>query len=378
MPPPVPGASGPRGRGVPPISVPNGGSGFTPDIPPPAPPARAVPAVSIVLPVRNGAATLGRALASVRSQSFPDWELLAIDDGSADATPALLAAAATADPRIRVLSTPPSGIVAALGAGVAAARAPLIARLDADDECRPDRLAHQVAFLAAHPGIGVCATRVAFGGDPITGRGYALHVEWTNSLLSPAEIALNRFVESPVAHPSVMFRRELVASHGGYRDCGWPEDYELWLRWLEAGVRFAKLPEPLVVWHDPPGRLSRTHPDYADTAFAACKCHYLARWLHAHVDPARPLFLRGSGKPTRRRFAALANHGIRLGGYVDVAPRKIGMCIGGLPVLGPDTVPPAAECFILGAVGTRGARDFIRAELAAQGRREGHDFLMVA
>ena len=277
-----------------------------------------------------------------------------------------------------MLRTPPAGLVAALETGLTAARAPLIARLDADDECRPERLAHQVAFLAAHPEIGVCATRVAFGGDPAAGLGYALHVEWTNSLLTPEEIALNRFVESPVAHPSVLFRRELVALHGGYRATGWPEDYELWLRWMEAGVRFAKLPEPLLVWHDPPGRLSRNHPDYADAAFAACKCHYLARWLRTHLDPARPLFLRGSGHPTRRRFAALAEHGIRLAGYCDVAPRKIGTSIGGLPVLAPGAVPPAAECFVLGAVGTRGARDFIRAQLAAQGRHEGRDFLMVA
>ena len=335
------------------------------------------PAVSVVLPVRNAAAPLGRALASVRAQSFADWELLAIDDGSTDATPTILAAAATADPRIRVVMTPPAGLVAALEAGLAAARAPLVARLDADDECLPERLAQQVAFLAAHPEIGVCATRVVFGGDPIAGRGYALHVEWTNSLLTTEEIALNRFVESPVAHPSVMFRRELVAAHGGYRATGWPEDYELWLRWMEAGVRFAKLPTPLVVWHDPPGRLSRTHPDYADTAFAACKCHYLARWLRAHIDPARPLLLRGSGKPTRRRFAALAEGGVRLAGYVDIAPRKIGTHIGGLPVYAPEAVPPAHECFVLGAVGTRGAREFIRAELRQQGRVEGRDFLMV-
>ena len=80
----------------------------------------------------------------------------------------------------------------------------------------------------------------------------------------------------------------------------------------------------------------------------------------------------------RSLIAALAEHGILLAGYCDVAPRKIGTSIGGLPVLAPEAVPPAAECFVLGAVGTRGARDFIRAQLTAQGRREGRDFLMVA
>lgn len=336
------------------------------------------PVVSILLPVHNAAATLPRALASLFGQTLADWELVAIDDGSTDTTPQLLAAAAAADARVRIVAIPHAGIVAALAAGLAAARAPLIARMDADDECRPERLARQVALLAANPGIGVCATLVDFGGDPVARRGYALHVEWTNSLVTSEAIALNRFVESPLAHPSVMFRRELLAAHGGYRDHEWPEDYELWLRWLDAGVHFAKVPEPLLVWHDPPQRLSRNHPRYRTDAFYACKCHYLARWLSRHVAPGRPLFLRGAGKPTRRRFAALGTHGVRLAGYVDVDARKIGGTIAGLPVLAPEAVPAAAECFVLGAVGTRGARDFIRTQLSAQGRVEGRDFLMVA
>jgi glycosyltransferase involved in cell wall biosynthesis len=336
------------------------------------------PAVSVLLPIHNAAATLPRALDSLRAQTLADWELLAIDDGSTDSTPALLAAAAATDPRIRVLSIAKSGIVAALNTGLAVASAPLIARMDSDDECRPTRLARQVDYLATHPEIGLCATKVEFGGDPVANRGYALHVEWTNSLLTPDEIALNRFVESPIAHPSVMFRRELVAAYGGYREHDWPEDYELWLRWLDAGVRFAKLPEPLLVWNDPPRRLSRTDPHYSTDAFYACKCAYLARWLQREVDPARPIFLRGAGKPTRHRFASLADHGIRLAGYCDIASSKIGHTIAGLPVLAPDALPPTAECFILGAVGTRGAREFIREQLRAQGRLEGRDFLMVA
>ena len=336
------------------------------------------PAVSILLPVHNAATTLPRALESLRAQTFTDWELLAIDDGSTDTTSALLATAAAADPRLRVFTIAKAGIIAALNAGLALARAPLVARMDADDECRPTRFARQTEFLAAHPEIGLCATQVDFGGDPVANHGYALHVEWTNSLVTPDEIALNRFVESPIAHPSVMFRRALLAAHGGYREHDWPEDYELWLRWLDAGVRFAKIPEPLLVWNDPPQRLSRTHPRYSTDAFYACKCAYLARWLRREIDPSRPIYLRGAGKPTRRRFAALDTHGIRLAGYVDVAPARIGQRIEGLPVLAPESLPPAAECFVLGAVGTRGAREFIREQLRAQGRLEGRDFLMVA
>ncbi len=341
-------------------------------------PRPTTPAVSILLPVHNAGRTLSRAIDSLRAQTFTDWELLAVDDGSTDATPGILAAAACDDPRVRVLRIEKSGIVAALNSGLAAAGAPLVARMDADDEARPTRLARQVALLAARPEIGVCATQVEFGGDPVAHRGYALHVEWTNSLTTPEEIALNRFIESPVAHPSVMFRRELVVAHGGYREHNWPEDYELWLRWLEAGVRFAKVPEPLVVWNDPPERLSRTDPRYSNDAFYACKCHYLVRWLLREIDPARPIYLRGAGRPTRQRFAHLVAHGVVPAGYVDVDPRKIGGRIGGLPVLAPDSLPPPDRCFVLGAVGSRGAREFIRAQLRTQGRVEGRDFLMVA
>ena len=336
------------------------------------------PTVSILFPVHNGAATLPRALASLSRQSYADWELIAVDDGSTDGTATILAATASDEPRLRILTQPHAGIVAALNRGLMETRAPLIARMDADDECLPARLERQVAFLDEHPEIGVCATQVAFGGDASLNRGYALHVEWTNSLLTPEQIALNRFVESPLAHPSVMFRHSLVAEHGGYREHAWPEDYELWLRWLDAGVRFAKVPEPLVVWHDPPQRLSRSHPRYTTEAFYACKCHYLARWVERHLAPGRPLYLRGAGKTTRRRFAALAEYGVHLAGYVDVDISKIGHRIAGLPVLAPDSVPPAAECFVLGAVGNRGAREFIRGQLCGQGRLEGRDFLMVA
>ena len=337
------------------------------------------PAVSILLPVFNAGATLSRTLASLQAQTFSDWELIAVDDGSTDASPRLLAAAADADPRIHVLSQPHRGIVAALNAGLTDTRAPLIARMDADDECLPERLARQTAWLATHPEIGVCATQVRFGGNASRSCGYALHVEWTNGLVAPEAIALNRFVESPMAHPSVMFRRELVERLGGYHDDpAWPEDYELWLRWMDAGVRFGKVPEALVVWHDPPGRLSRTHLRYAVEAFYACKCHYLARWLRREIEPGRPLFLRGAGRPTRRRFASLVAEGVELAGYVDVDPRKIGGRAAGLPVLAPTALPPAAECFIIVGVGTRGAREIIRRELLAQNRCEGRDFLLAA
>lgn len=251
--------------------------------------------------------------------------------------------------------------------------------MDADDVAHPERLAAQVALLEQQPDLGLVGSLVAFGGHPAQAAGYALHVDWLNSLVDPDTLALNRFVESPLAHPSVLFRATLPRQHGGYRAGPFPEDYELWLRWLEAGVRMAKVPRVLLTWHDPPGRLSRTDPRYDPEAFYACKAGYLARWLQQHVPPHRPLVVWGAGRLTRRRAELLTDHGCRIAGYLDIDPRKIGAHRLARPVWTPESLRgPLRDAFVLGYVGKRGARDLARLHLQGCGFVEGRDFLMAA
>lgn len=335
-------------------------------------------AVSIVMPAWNAAATIAVAVDSVRAQTFGAWELIIVDDGSTDDTAAVAERAAAEDTRVRLVGTEHQGIIGALNTGISVARAPLIARMDSDDVMHPGRLAAQVGFLDRHPEIGVVSCLVEFGGDRRGAQGYALHVDWINSLHRVEDIALARFIESPVAHPSVVFRRELIERHGSYAESGFPEDYELWLRWMEAGVRFAKVPEVLVRWNDRPGRLSRTDPRYAAEAFFACKCRYLGRWLRATVAPGRHLLLWGAGRVTRKRFAGLVDPDMPITGYIDVDPRKVGTRVGGVPVIGIETIPAPASCFVVGAVGTRGAREWHRSLLLDRGFVEGRDFIFAA
>jgi glycosyltransferase involved in cell wall biosynthesis len=344
-----------------------------------------VPRVSVLLPVRDAGRTVARALTGVCAQTLADWELIAVDDGSIDETRRILEAAAKADPRIRIVVRPREGIVAALNAGLELAKGNFVARMDADDEVHPERLAEQVAFLdaPANHDVGVAGCLVEHGGDPSVTAGYALHVAWLNSLVTADEIALNRFVESPLAHPSVMFRRELVEFHGGYRDGPFPEDYELWLRWLDAGVRMAKVPRVLLRWNDPPERASRTDPRYSPEAFFATKAPWIARWLRRHglgTGDTRSLLVWGAGRPTRKRAERLAAEGVSIAGYVDIDPRKATTAIGGTgkPVLLADELPPPSEAFVLGYVSSRGARALVRAALIGRGYTEGRDFLMCA
>ncbi|MES2695025.1 MAG: glycosyltransferase family 2 protein, partial [Verrucomicrobiota bacterium] len=274
------------------------------------------PLISVVLPVRDGAQVVTRAVESICGQTLRDWELVVVDDGSRDGTAEMLARLAQRDPRVRVVTQGREGIVAALNAGIAVARGELIARMDADDVAMPERLAAQAEFLRENRDVGVVSCLVEFGGDRAASAGYALHVDWINSLVTPEEIMRNRFVEAPLAHPSAMFRRDLVARLGGYRAGDFPEDYELWLRWMEAGVRIAKVPRELLRWNDGAERISRTDTRYGAEAFFRVKAEWLARELQ-RIAVGREIWVWGAGRPTRKRAAHLENYGITISGYID-------------------------------------------------------------
>ncbi len=342
-------------------------------------PAR--PSISIVLPVFDAAATLPRALDSIHAQTLTDWELIAVDDGSTDASPRLLDRARALDPRIRVVSLPHAGIAPALNAGIAAAQAEFVARMDADDECLPTRLERLAATLQSDPELGLVASLVEYAGDRESHAGYAAHVDWINSVCTPEDIRLQRFVESPFAHPSVAFRRATVSRLGGYRDGPFPEDYELWLRWMEAGVPMTKLPEVLLRWTDHSQRLSRADPRYSADAFYRLKAVYLARWLHHHLNPGRSLLVWGAGRLTRRRVDFLATQGFPPTAFIDIDPDKQGLPRHGREVWAPDrlaTLPPDERPFVLGYVANRGAREQQREFLTRLGWKEGTDFLFAA
>ena len=198
------------------------------------------PAVSIVMPVRDGERFLQEAIDSVNAQSFSDFELIAIDDGSRDSTPEILAEAVRRDPRIVVLSKGPIGFATALNLGVAESRASLIARLDADDIAMPERLARQVATLQQEPSLGL------LGGfaETIDENGRTLGIRRPPASHEALLAALAR--DNPFIHSTVMFRADLVHALGGYRAAiEVAEDYDLWLRMAER-MRIANLPETLV------------------------------------------------------------------------------------------------------------------------------------
>lgn len=332
-----------------------------------------IPDLSILLPVRNEERFLPAALDSLCRQTMTSWEMVCVDDGSTDATPSILAAAARCDRRIRILSTDGRGLVTALNTGLDACRAPLVARMDGDDISHPRRLELQAAFMAADPELGLTACAFRHFPRHRIGIGMLAYEAWQNSLDSHGAIMRDLFVESPFVHPSVMYRKRIVEGVGGYLERGWAEDYDLWLRLAAAGVRFARLPEVLFFWRERPDRVTRTSPAYSAAAFRACKAHHLRNGFLKDTDE---VILAGAGLEGRAWSRALEREKVRVGLWVDVDPRKIGKVLHGARVVGPTEVSPADGRLLI-TVGTRGVRQQVRSWACGAGFREGKDFLCV-
>ena len=199
-------------------------------------------AISVILPVRNGARYLEAALASILAQSFNAFELIVVNDGSSDATPTLLRAARASDSRVRLLDSAGAGLAAALNLGIEAAQGAYVARMDADDIALPHRFARQAAFLDRHPEIAVLGGQVAH----IDAQG-ALTGETTKFPTDPGEVAAALLSRGCIIkHPTVMARRDALRAAGGYRAGFVPaEDYDLWLRMAES-EGLANLPETVL------------------------------------------------------------------------------------------------------------------------------------
>ena len=366
--------------------------------------SRGRPTVSVVLPVRDGAATLDAALDSLRGQTFPHFEVLVVDDGSRDATLGIARAWGRRDDRFRLMrnravdgNRPPAadvarrrdapcgtgarphpathGIVAALQHGLARASGPYIARMDADDRCHPERLAAQVSLLERSPGLSGCGTGVRYVPESAVTPRAAEYAAWLNSMTTWETVAANIFIECPLAHPTFMFRRTVLETVGGYRERAWPEDYDLLLRLWRGGHPFVTVPRVLLDWRDEPGRLSRTHAAYSLAAFRVCRVHHLRRSL---LTGREGVVVWGAGPTGKSLALEFQRQGVRVAAFIEVHPRKIGQVIHGAPVCEAEAAREFGDVLHVGAVARSAGREAVREAAGAAGLKDGVDFVPMA
>lgn len=197
------------------------------------------PAITVLMPAYNAAAFIAEAIGSVLAQTFTDFELLVIDDGSTDDTAAVVAG--IGDPRIRMHRQPNGGVAAALNRGLEVARAPLIARFDADDLCHPKRLERQYAAMQADTTLVIVGSAV----DYVDAEKNPLFT-WQPPAYSHAQLLAGVRRHCPFIHSSVLYRRDVVRAAGGYSEGAHTfEDHLLWTRLLLIG-KGANTDQPLV------------------------------------------------------------------------------------------------------------------------------------
>jgi glycosyltransferase involved in cell wall biosynthesis len=210
------------------------------------------PLVSVVLSVHNGGTDLPRAIETMMAQTFSDFELIAINNGSTDGSAAVLDG--LSDPRVRVFHQENLGLAAALNRGLALSRGRYIARQDHDDWAAPTRLAKQVAVMEQNPDLALLGTRAEiYVGDEPSGRSHDHPVD-------DAALRFELLFDNPFVHSSVMIRKAVLEEVGGY--CTDParqppEDYELWSR-IARRHRLANLAERLMIYREVRRSMSRT------------------------------------------------------------------------------------------------------------------------
>ena len=330
--------------------------------------------VSILMPVFNAEETLAECLDSIFLQTLQNFEIVAVNDFSTDRSVEIMRS--YDDSRIHVVDNQNKGIVSALNSGLKLCQSDFVARMDADDVMYAQRLEKQFDVLSNKPDITLCATQARKFPEDIIRAGYIEYIRWQNACLTRQDIQNQIYIESPFAHPSVMFRKSRVTELGAYRDGEFPEDYELWLRLFHAGESMMKLDEVLVDWRESDSRLSRTSSRYSDTAFEKLRADYLAR--DARLQNREIVFW-GAGRKTRQRTQYMIDQGIDPVAWLDIDSKKVGNEYHGAKTFLHDWLKiQEKKPFVLNYVRNHGARDFCRKYLDEAGYVMGEDYLDVA
>lgn len=277
-----------------------------------------MPEVSIILPYKNSENFLEESIESIRAQSFKDWELILVNNGSGDSSAAIAHKQKGIDPRIISTEFKHGAVAAAFNDAFHRCSSPYVARMDSDDIAFPTRIQEQLDMLKAMESPGACYASVKPLGN--TSFGWLRYLVWQNSMKTPKQIEENRFVEMPVCNPTLMAARSAFLKAGLFREDVYPEDYEFFLRMLSKGIPIEKSSRPQLCWRDHGQRLTRTHEGYSRENFFKVKADYLYEFSKVNNPDHPEINIWGTGKLGRRYMEILETRGFLFKEFFDLNP----------------------------------------------------------
>ncbi len=288
-----------------------------------------LPLVSILIPFKNTEEYLNECMLSILRQSYPHWEVLAVNDHSSDHSKAVIDEFAQTEPRIKRLENKGNGIIEALRTAYSACHGELITRMDSDDIMSPHKLEIMVNALRSKGNGHVAIGKVKYFSHRGISNGYERYEHWLNGLTAKGTNYEEIYKECVIPSPCWMVHRNDFEECGAFAPDRYPEDYDLTFRFYENNLQCIPCDETLHYWRDYDSRTSRTSEHYAQNYFLGIKLFY---FLKLDRDTNRPLVLWGAGNKGKEIARQLIRQNLDFFWICD-NPKKIGKSIYGQEML---------------------------------------------
>lgn len=302
------------------------------------------------MPVKNAGLYLSECLDSVRNQSYIEWELIAINDHSADDSYEVLKTASLEDDRIKVFHNEGDGIIQALRLAFKHSSGQMITRMDADDVMASNKLEVMSLALEDHGKGHLALGLVEYFSDGQLGEGYKRYAEWLNGLTATGENFSEIYKECVVPSPCWMIFKEDLNSCGAFDSDLYPEDYDLCFRFFMNGLKCIPSSEVLHYWRDHSERASRNDEHYLDNRFTEIKVKY---FIKSWKEAKRPIVLWGAGKKGKLIAARFIQNKIDFH-WITNNEKKIGLSIYDHPIKGPESFSHIKQPLLIVAIASPG------------------------
>lgn len=331
----------------------------------------ATPLISIIMAAKDTAPFLPACLDSIQAQTYPNWELIAINDHSTDATPEILADYAAKDPRIKVIHSVRSKLIPALKEGYQQVSGSLLNRMDSDDKMPHDKLEVMYNAWKMHgKGSIVAGGTQHFVDEGEVGDGFLRYDQWLNSLASEGRHYEQIYRECVIPSHCWLIHVEDFDRVGGFEPEIYPEDYDLCFRYYRAGLKIVAIDKVLHYWRDRSNRISRTWKEYKDNRYFDMKLRY---FLELDRDDERPLILWGAGRNGKDMAKLLQAHDQDFRWVCD-NENKIGKDVYGVRMEHFEVVPELDNPQIISVVSSPTGREEIANKLHSWGKQVVKDY----